>query len=265
MTLVAPAYQQQLREEHDEGSLSSWCKITSNMRASSETSQHLHTARTAAAATPAPRQSPAFRRRRRPKLHTATQKKGLDAEARSTIPSTGSSTAHTSTDDCDGPLSFPAPKFSLAVKVASDEEGYILVSQTTGRRWVAISSARKCQFGEVLRAVELTEEISEQSPTHFAIKVPSKLLRLHGGGCCCLARGVSLVDGPGECREAGSVRRASLWLIFCSRDAVFQWRTGAQPEKAARDEGADIRGSSARSGRDAVPFHRRAPKHSQLR
>lgn len=183
MALVAPAYRQQLQENHDEGSLSPWCKIATNMRASSETSQHQRTARTAAAASPAPRQSPTFRRRRRPKPHTDTQKK-LDAAARPTIPAGGASTALTSADYCDGPLSFPAPKFSLAVKVVSDDEGYILVSQTTGRRWVAISSARKCQFGEVLRAAEITEEISEGPPTYFAIKVTYRAAAPYMCICC---------------------------------------------------------------------------------
>lgn len=73
----------------------------------------------------------------------------------------------------DGPLSFPAPKFSAAVKVTVAQGGsFILASQATGRRWMVISSSRKCQFGQVLRAVELTEDSDATgSSAYFAIKV----------------------------------------------------------------------------------------------
>lgn len=68
-----------------------------------------------------------------------------------------------------GPLSFPKPRFSAALKVVEDA-GFTLVSRATGRRWMAVNSSRKCQFGEVLRAVELTEDAT--APLRYvAIKV----------------------------------------------------------------------------------------------
>eukprot|EP00752_Nemacystus_decipiens_P011255 g10003.t1 len=72
----------------------------------------------------------------------------------------------------DGPLSFPAPKFSAAVRVAVVQGGsFILTSRPTGRRWMVLGSCRKCQFGEVLRAVELKEGAGATGPSeYFAIK-----------------------------------------------------------------------------------------------
>lgn len=69
-----------------------------------------------------------------------------------------------------GPLNFPAPKFSAAVKVVLDGASFTLASQATGRRWMVVSPSRKCQFGEVLRAVEITEEAETEPFASFAIK-----------------------------------------------------------------------------------------------
>lgn len=66
-----------------------------------------------------------------------------------------------------GPLSLPPPRFTAALRV-HDDRGFMLVSQATGRSWRAIDSLKECQFGEVLRSVEVTK-----AGTHaqFAIKV----------------------------------------------------------------------------------------------
>lgn len=69
----------------------------------------------------------------------------------------------------DGPMSFPTPKFSAALKEVEDDT-FTLISQATKRRWRAVNSSRECQFGEVLRAVELTGEVTAP-PTYVAIKV----------------------------------------------------------------------------------------------
>ncbi|CAM9161112.1 unnamed protein product, partial [Hapterophycus canaliculatus] len=81
-----------------------------------------------------------------------------------------------------GPLRFPMATFSLALKV--DDDGgsrFTLVSQKTGRRWRAVDSTRECQFGEVLRAVELTNGVVE-AQEYFAIKELSldKLREMQG-------------------------------------------------------------------------------------
>lgn len=90
-------------------------------------------------------------------------------------PSTGTAAATTparADGGAEGPLSFPGPKFSAAVKVVQGAS-FILASQTTGRRWMVVSSSRKCQFGEVLRAVELIEGAATEPSLYFAIKVCS--------------------------------------------------------------------------------------------
>lgn len=70
-----------------------------------------------------------------------------------------------------GPLSLPPPRFTAALRV-HDDGCFTLVSQATGRSWRAIDSLKECQFGEVLRAVEVTK-----AGTHaqFAIKVRMSL------------------------------------------------------------------------------------------
>lgn len=70
-----------------------------------------------------------------------------------------------------GPLSFPAPEFSAALKVVEADGSFTLISQATGRRWSTVNSTRDCQFGEVLRAVESTEEVDVEPSAYFAIKV----------------------------------------------------------------------------------------------
>lgn len=107
------------------------------------------------------------------------------ATATSTFFAGGAARAPTATDDAsgysgDGPLSFPAPKFSSALKIAEADGSFTLVSQTTRRRWSVVDSSRDCQFGEVLRAVELTEEDAVPS-AYFAIKVLYVPILF----CCC--------------------------------------------------------------------------------
>lgn len=80
-------------------------------------------------------------------------------------------TSAPSNGDSSGPLSFPKPKFSAALKVVEDG-GFTLVSRATGRRWMAVNSSRECQFGEVLRVVELTEDAAAPL-AYFAVKVHS--------------------------------------------------------------------------------------------
>lgn len=97
-----------------------------------------------------------------PKIRSTTP----SAPASSTATAASSSPAETYDQ-----LSFPMPTFSKALKVIEDES-YTLRSQATGRCWRAVSSSRECQFGEVLRAVEVTdEEAAASSPAYFAIKV----------------------------------------------------------------------------------------------
>lgn len=96
------------------------------------------------------------------------------------------------------PLSFPPPTFGAGRIISqaggardhSDSAGYILVSEGTGRRWLAIDSIRECQFGEVVRAVELFKNAFGQwvhaagPPAYVAIKV-----------CKQVYGGFSLVEG----------------------------------------------------------------------
>ncbi|CAM9696978.1 unnamed protein product [Ectocarpus sp. 4 AP-2014] len=96
-----------------------------------------------------------------PKIHSTT------TSAPSSSTATAASPPSAETYD---QLSFPMPTFSKALKVIGNES-YTLRSQATGRRWRAVSSSRECQFGEVLRAVEvIDEEVAASSPAYFAIK-----------------------------------------------------------------------------------------------
>eukprot|EP00752_Nemacystus_decipiens_P001930 g1859.t1 len=103
-----------------------------------------------------------------------------ESAAATTPPASRTTPLSTAMRGSDGPLSFPAPKFSAAVKLVEDDT-FTLLSQTTGRRWMAVNSSRECQFGEVLRAVELTGEASKP-PAYFAIKELSreKLRKMRG-------------------------------------------------------------------------------------
>lgn len=86
-------------------------------------------------------------------------------------PASSTATAASSSAESYDQLNFPMPTFSKALKVI-ENESYTLRSQGTGRRWRAVTSSRECQFGEVLRAVEVTdEEAAASSPAYFAIKV----------------------------------------------------------------------------------------------
>ncbi|CAM9900634.1 unnamed protein product [Scytosiphon promiscuus] len=66
------------------------------------------------------------------------------------------------------PLTFPQAIFSTAIKVVEGGSA-TLISQMTGRRWRAVNVVRACQFGHVVRAVELTNE-NTPTPASFAIK-----------------------------------------------------------------------------------------------
>ncbi|CAM9235474.1 unnamed protein product, partial [Hapterophycus canaliculatus] len=78
-------------------------------------------------------------------------------------------TLSTPTDgDGSGPLKFPTPTFSPAL-MRIEDGSFTLASKNTGRRWRAINSTRECQFGEVMRAMELTGETAAP-PAYFAIK-----------------------------------------------------------------------------------------------
>ncbi|CAN0373333.1 unnamed protein product, partial [Laminaria digitata] len=82
------------------------------------------------------------------------------------MPMTGPATI-TNTAGSGGPLSLPPPRFTAAMRVLVDDRSFTLVSQATGRSWRAIDSLKECQFGEVLRAVEVTKAGSH---AQFAIK-----------------------------------------------------------------------------------------------
>ncbi|CAM9315996.1 unnamed protein product [Ectocarpus sp. 6 AP-2014] len=103
-------------------------------------------------------------------LHQPKQPATSHAAAPTAPVAAGTSTSGSTADDDDarGPLGFPEPSFSPALKVV-DCDSFTLVSQATGRRWRAIDSSRECQFGKVLRAVELSDEAGAR-PGYFAIK-----------------------------------------------------------------------------------------------
>ena len=109
--------------------------------------------------------------------------------------------------DSAGPLSFPAPKFSAALKVVEDDT-FTLVSQATGRRWMAVDSCRECQFGEVLRAMELTGETAAP-PAYFAIKV----------GLHASSEGDHTAYA---CLDPATTSLAFLFLLLCAEGAT--WR-----------------------------------------
>lgn len=94
---------------------------------------------------------------------------------------TQATTPHVAPSAAAAALSFPQAKFAAGRRIV-DKSGafYTLVSQATGRCWRAIDSVRECQFGEVLRAVEIRKSPSSgkwehatvaSRPTFFAIKV----------------------------------------------------------------------------------------------
>ncbi|CAM9314809.1 unnamed protein product [Ectocarpus sp. 6 AP-2014] len=104
-------------------------------------------------------------------------------QAASTAPDTSTSSSTADDDDARGPLSFPEPNFSPALKVVDYDDSVTLVSQATGRRWRVVDSSRGCQFGEVLRAVELSGEAAPAvPPAYFAIKElkVDKLIEMQG-------------------------------------------------------------------------------------
>lgn len=153
--MAVPACQQQ-QEEHGEKSSGSWRNIFSQ--------------RAATAARQANRQPNPwifFRRRRR---HGRQRDSAARPTPNHTFTGTDAAPAPADGGGAD-PLSLPAPEFSAAVKVLQQGASFILASQTTGRRWRTISSSRECQFGEVLRAVELTEGAASEPSAYFAIKV----------------------------------------------------------------------------------------------
>eukprot|EP00903_Cladosiphon_okamuranus_P009712 g9237.t1 len=156
--MALPEHKQQYKQQQQHGEeLSTSCRknnSTPNKRHSSAPPQHQ---RTTTCTVPDARQTLMF--------HPHEDHFGSAAATPSASTTTHTPTAVVDTDD---PLSFPTPKFSVALKVVEDDT-VTLVSQATGRRWMAINSSRECQFGEVLRAVELTGEAAAQ-PAYFAIK-----------------------------------------------------------------------------------------------
>lgn len=86
------------------------------------------------------------------------------------------------------PLSFPSPTFGSCRRITEPiaqgrrprGTGYTLVSGQTGRSWLVIDSIRNCQFGEVLRGVELVRTPSGRwamptgAPSYVAIKASSR-------------------------------------------------------------------------------------------
>lgn len=173
--MAFPAFPQQQQQEELPGS---WHKMDTNTRHSSAPPPQCHKQR--AASTPA-RQPWIFHQQRRRHGRPATPRHRDSAARPATkAPLTGITTAAATPTPAggggaDGPLSFPAPKFSAGVKVTVVAGGrFILASQATGRRWMVVGSSRKCQFGEVLRAVELSEDADDDAtdrPVYFAIKV----------------------------------------------------------------------------------------------
>ncbi|CAM9478596.1 unnamed protein product [Ectocarpus fasciculatus] len=104
-------------------------------------------------------------------------------QAASTAGTSTSSSSTADDDDARGPLGFPEPNFSPALKVVGYDESVTLVSQATGRRWRVVDSSRECQFGEVLRAVQLSGEAAPTAaPAYFAIKElkVDKLIEMQG-------------------------------------------------------------------------------------
>lgn len=153
--MTLPDHQQQ--QQQGEGLLTSWRKnnSTPGKRHASAPPPHQRTTT---------RTVPGFRQ-----ISTSDHHED-HSESTATTPSASTPIPTRALDgDSAGPLSFPAPKFSAALKVVEDDT-FTLVSQATGRRWMAVDSCRECQFGEVLRAMELTGETAAP-PAYFAIKV----------------------------------------------------------------------------------------------
>lgn len=175
MALPEHQHHQQQREELS----TSWRENTStapNKRHSSAPPQHQRTTT-----------------RTVPEVRQPSTSDHEDHTSTATTPSASTTTPpRTVAGDSHGPLSFPTPKFSAALKVVEDDT-FTLVSEATGRRWMAVNSSRECQFGEVLRAVELTGEAAAP-PVYFAIKVclhvaskGDNIVYYFEGGCCtCL-------------------------------------------------------------------------------
>lgn len=110
---------------------------------------------------------------------TAFQHQDLAATRKTSVTGT---TSEDSVDGCGGgPLKFPMATFSPALRVI-EGRSFTLVSKKTGRRWRAINSTRECQFGQVVRAVELMDEATVP-PAYFAIKV-----RVHQFEAWCLSK-----------------------------------------------------------------------------
>ncbi|CAM9489710.1 unnamed protein product [Ectocarpus fasciculatus] len=153
--------QQQRRQQQQKHS---WDRLNSPLRENSTNNRRHRSAPTPQQRTPTTRTVPEPVLQR-PKEPTTSH------QAASTAPVAAGTSASASTaddDDARGPLGFPEPSFSPALKVV-DCDSFTLVSQATGRRWRAIDSSRECQFGEVLRAVELSGEAAAR-PAYFAIK-----------------------------------------------------------------------------------------------
>lgn len=174
--MTFPACQQQQPQQHDEQLPVSWSscrKMETSKRHASAPPQQCHRTLLAKARQP----WIFFRQRRRHGRPPTPRYRDSAARPATNAPFPGTAATSPATVNggatADAPLSFPAPKFSAAVRVAVVEGGsFILTSRPTGRRWMVVGSCRKCQFGEVLRAVELKEGAGSTGPSeYFAIKV----------------------------------------------------------------------------------------------
>lgn len=172
MALSAHQPQQPNHRSINEEMPTSWRKKNiSQKRHSSAPSRQRMTASTTAAAVPGAQQSPLLHHHQHENQHENPTAPRHNESAVATPLADTSTPAGGDSGGGGGPLSFPKPKFSAALKVVEDG-GFTLVSRATGRRWMAVNSSRECQFGEVLRAVELTEDATAPS-AYFAIKVES--------------------------------------------------------------------------------------------
>lgn len=176
-----------------------------------------------------------------PKIRTAT----------ASAPVSSTATAASSSAETYDQLSFPMPTFSKALKVI-ENESYTLRSQSTGRRWRAVSSSRECQFGEVLRAVEVTdEEAAASSPAYFAIKV----ILFFSVASNCRARAGDVIPTL----VFDSVFRS----LFFSRGAecgCHEWRTSS----ASRKETNEVISNVKIKTRTSNPFERRLCYHCTI-
>ncbi|CAM9555959.1 unnamed protein product [Scytosiphon promiscuus] len=160
--MALPAHQQRpqhQKQQQDSGEPSSSLRESKarHKRHSSAPPPRRRTTSTSSVSTTASASSSPDRDQQEPENRTAPRRQESPVTMKTPAPEIGSPAL---TDgDGHGPLKFPMATFSPAL--AGIEDGsFTLVSKKTGRRWRAINSTRECQFGEVMRAMELTGEAS---------------------------------------------------------------------------------------------------------